>query len=410
MAADEVAAHQRSRLQAAMVELAGGEGYEAVTVRRLAQIAGVSTRTFYEHFQGKDECLLSACDLIVQHVVEQLRTLRTRESNWRERLRCAVVGLAGGVAEQAPAARLVLIEAPTAGLGQPRSFEEIVGAEVRSAFSDVDAPPILLKGVMAGILSVVQSRLIAEREQELPELVDELVAWALALVDVDTEKLALLDRRINATERLSESTSSSMSEWTVRVRRADDRPLLLAAASRLATVQNHRQLTASKIRAAAGVSRRSFDSHFGSAGECVQAALESRVLDAFASAVKEAPGRSWEEDICSTISSLCAQFSRDPLFASLATERFFADGPLGGRGENGLKLFAAERFRASTSSPRRPGQATAEASVGSVWALLRSCASRSSRQISRMAPWSIYFMLAPALGPQTALSLASGRS
>jgi AcrR family transcriptional regulator len=257
----------------------------------------------------------------------------------------------------------------------------------------------------AGVLSVVQSRLITEREQELPELVDELAAWALALVDEDTAKLASLDHRAKAFERSSERTSSSISEWMAKIRREDDRPLLLAAASRLATAQNHRQLTASKIRAAAGVSRRSFDSHFDSAGECVQAALESRVMGAFELAIQEARGRNWEEDVCHTISSLCTQFACDPLFASLASEGFFADGPLGGHGENGLKVFAAERFRASVPSSQRPPQATAEASVGSVWALLRHRASRSSRQISRVAPWSIYLMLAPAVGSRTALRL-----
>lgn len=391
-----------------MIELAGGEGYDAVTVRRLAQIAGVSTRTFYEHFQGKDECFLSACELIVQHVVEQLRALRAREPDWRCRLRCAVAGLAGGVVEQAPAARLILIEAPTLGLEQARGFEETIGPAVGSCFSDMEAPPLLLRGITAGIFSVAQSRLIAGREQELPGLVDELVAWALALVDIDPARLAVLDRRAYTTERLPGSTSSSMSEWTIKIRREDDRPLLLAAVSKLATVQSHRQLTASKIHVAAGVSRRSFDSHFDSAGECVQAALESRVMDALDAAAKEAPGRTWEEDVSCTISSLCTQFARDSLFASLASGGFFENGLLGGQSENGLKLFAAKRFRASVPASQRPGQAAAEASVGSVWALLRNRASKSPGQISRLVPWSIYLMLTPAVGPLTAFRLACG--
>ena len=54
----DVAAHQRMRIHGAMVEIAGEQGYEAVTVRGLTRTAGVSSRTFYERFEGKEECFL----------------------------------------------------------------------------------------------------------------------------------------------------------------------------------------------------------------------------------------------------------------------------------------------------------------------------------------------------------------
>ncbi|HET7589657.1 MAG TPA: helix-turn-helix domain-containing protein, partial [Solirubrobacterales bacterium] len=53
--ATEVAAHQRARIHSAMVELAADRGYKAVTVRDLARLAGVSSRAFYKHFNGKEE-------------------------------------------------------------------------------------------------------------------------------------------------------------------------------------------------------------------------------------------------------------------------------------------------------------------------------------------------------------------
>lgn len=409
MPAVEVEAHQRARLQAGMVELAGSEGYGAVTVRRLSQIAGVSTRTFYEHFQGKDECLLSTCDLIVECAVGRLTALQS-EPDWRERLRRVIAELADGVAAQALAARLILIEAPAAGLGQAHRIEGICEVVLSDCFSDSRMPPMLLRGITSGVLSVVQARLLAGEEHELPDLVDELVTWARSLSDLSGAELAKLDRQSKPAKQPPRPDRPTVKGWNSEGENKDGRRLLLAAAARLATSRNYQQLTTVDIRAAAGVSRRSFDSHFDSAGDCFRAALEVRISDAFEYAVQQAPGRIWAEDVHRTISSLCWQMAGDPMLASPGSQSLFTEGPGGPRSQNRMKTFAAERFRASAPSPfERPKQAVAEASVGAVWGLLLHDAPQRPRQIPLIISWSSYIMLAPTMGACAALQVAGSR-
>ena len=100
----EVASHQRARLHAAMVEIAGEYGYEAVTVRELARLAGVSTRAFYEGFRDKEECFLKTYELVVQRAAAEIYSAQNGERRWPKRLRRALAAL-GRHAEAADVAR-----------------------------------------------------------------------------------------------------------------------------------------------------------------------------------------------------------------------------------------------------------------------------------------------------------------
>ena len=58
MAIDREAPH-RIRLMHAMATAVAEKGYAAVTIADVVAHAGVSKRTFYEHFSGKEDCLFS---------------------------------------------------------------------------------------------------------------------------------------------------------------------------------------------------------------------------------------------------------------------------------------------------------------------------------------------------------------
>jgi AcrR family transcriptional regulator len=61
-------AQTRSALSAAALELVGSRGYEATTVEAIAQLAGVSVRTFHNYFPGKAAALANlAADLVGEY-------------------------------------------------------------------------------------------------------------------------------------------------------------------------------------------------------------------------------------------------------------------------------------------------------------------------------------------------------
>ena len=63
---------QRGRLLSAMAEVVASKGYGTVAVRDVIARAGVSRKTFYEHFDNKEECFLAAYDAGVASMLEAI--------------------------------------------------------------------------------------------------------------------------------------------------------------------------------------------------------------------------------------------------------------------------------------------------------------------------------------------------
>jgi len=71
---DEVLANQRERLFGAMVASVSARGYRATTVGDLAEMSGVSSRTFYDLFPDKEACFLATLEAIIEAAGEKLES------------------------------------------------------------------------------------------------------------------------------------------------------------------------------------------------------------------------------------------------------------------------------------------------------------------------------------------------
>jgi AcrR family transcriptional regulator len=184
----DVASHQRARLHGAMVEIAGEHGYEAVTVRKLASLAGVSSRTFYKHFGEKEECLLSTYERLVRRTARRMVEAQKGGRDWRERLRRGLRMLAHDIAAEPKAARLVLVEAFAVGspalerMSRAEAiFESVVGASFTQEPGEVaPPPPLVAAGIVAGATRVARIRILAGGVGAAPSVADELTEWALS--------------------------------------------------------------------------------------------------------------------------------------------------------------------------------------------------------------------------------------
>src|SRR3954447_1412450 len=150
LARDDVRASQRQRMLDAMAETVADKGYAGTTVGDVVAGAGVSRKTFYEHFRDKEECFLAAFDSGVETLLGAIAAAQpeepTRMSLVRARVRAYLVTLAARPAF----ARTFLIEVFAAGpLALERRqrvharFEQSLRglhAEVRKEFPD--PPPV----------------------------------------------------------------------------------------------------------------------------------------------------------------------------------------------------------------------------------------------------------------------------
>jgi AcrR family transcriptional regulator len=401
----EVASHQRARICGAMVEIAGERGYRAVTVRELAQLAGVSTRAFYEHFDGKEECFLSAHELVVRQIAAAGVAAQSGQRDWRKRLRLSFAAFAHEMEVSPRATRVVLVEPFTvgpAGLERMRRTEGIFEAMISESFSrspdQIDIPPLLIKGVVTGAERVARGRVLANRESELPDLAGEIYEWALCFHDSATAELEKLDRR--STLLLANAAARATRESKAD----DDRERILIAAAKLSGSDGYGELTVPRIRVAAGVSRRSFNSHFEGVEDCFIAALERKISSAFESAADaRQAGKSWAGGVYRAIATLCVKIARDPLLAKLAFSEIFAPGLNGVHCRERLAKATVELLRSEAPDSERPSQLAAEASIGAIWGVMHHhVVNGRAKQLPWLAATLSYLPLAPAVGPSDA--------
>ncbi len=400
----EVAADQRGRIHAAMIDLVAELGYEAVTVRELAHRAGVSQRTLYKHFPTKQECFLDTYELIVRRAVQRTLAVQRQGCSWRERLELGIGAFVGELARQPRAAHLALVDCFSAW---PHSLERmgrtaglfealLVDSVARAPDGGIALPPHLAKAIVAGIAGVVRGRLIDGRERELPEAGEELVEWAFSLLREEGGKLELHEPVV----AMSPSCMSDASEAL-----HDERSLLLAATARLAADGGFEQLSVQRIRVAAGVSRQSFDAHFEDSTDCFLAAIEARTGQALAHAARVGASQGdWQTGVCHALATLCGLLARDERLATLAFVEVFASGPAGIRRRARLLAGVAAGLGASAPADQRPTAVAAEASLGAIWGLAyQEISAGRAERMPETASALAFLALAPAIGAEAAV-------
>jgi AcrR family transcriptional regulator len=182
LAREQVLASQRGRMLAAMAEAVADKGYAATTVADVVGRAGVSRKTFYEHFTDKEQCFLAAWDAGVQLLIDAVTraTLET-EGRWQDRIRAGARAYLETLAAVPAFARTFLIEVLGAG---PRALER--RAQVHARFAELlrtlhqaqraaapelpELPDEVFAATVGAVHELVIERVRQGRTAELPEL------------------------------------------------------------------------------------------------------------------------------------------------------------------------------------------------------------------------------------------------
>ena len=393
-----------------MTELVAEHGYNSVTVVKLTNRARVSKRDFYKLFAGKEECFLAAYDIIIGDSVRGIIAAAEGEEEWRERLRFGFLAFADQIASSPDGARLALVEVFTAGAvavermqRTNRLFEALVARNLVFADGSPRLPPLVVKGVVAAGSRLARARLLSGHPRQLALDGGELLEWALSFCDDDVVRL----RGLGAAE------APPLPEAAPVMPLGDERALILAATARLASKEGYATLTVPRVRAAAGVSRRSFDTHFEGVADCFLATLETlsdRTLAAAAPFYLSADD--WASGVHRMIVGLCWRLARDPAFAGLAFLEVFSPGPEAIQWRSEMIAKLATRLRWGAPPTRRPSEFAAEASIGAMWGVVHHfIATGRGTQLPIAAPALSYLALAPALGGAAAVDVivAEGR-
>jgi AcrR family transcriptional regulator len=193
------AASQRQRLLYGLTSCVAERGFAPTTIEAITTRAGVSKKTFYEHFPNKLACFLAAYDLGAEALFSAIVTAAVDASNSgadaRERLRLALrAGLAFLVTEQ-PYARTFLVEILPLGPEAIRHRERTHDVFIKTIRewhqqARVEHPewPIVpdfaYAAAVATMYGMIASVVATDRTADLPQLEDTLVYAHLSLLQV----------------------------------------------------------------------------------------------------------------------------------------------------------------------------------------------------------------------------------
>jgi AcrR family transcriptional regulator len=186
--ADLVRAHQRQRLLEAAAAALAEQGYGRLTAARVTELAGVSSRTFYQHFEDLWACLLAAYETEAGLLREQIESACAglAEGDRRGRARAGIAAALGFLAGEPSVARLLSAEPPpqiAALAAARRDLVERLGAMLRAVLTDPDGAtplPGLERRLIGAALALVSSRAAGGDPQRLRDLEPELSELLLA--------------------------------------------------------------------------------------------------------------------------------------------------------------------------------------------------------------------------------------
>lgn len=146
------------------IELADREGFEAVTLRRLAGELGVHVTSLYNHVPTRE----SITDGIVARLVEEA-DLPAERVSWEEWVRRFVRGI-GEVAVAHPGAFMALQRRPVQGERAVASFELALDAFMRAGFAPEDAYGALKATTLLALSIALEMSGLSGDEQPRTEL------------------------------------------------------------------------------------------------------------------------------------------------------------------------------------------------------------------------------------------------
>jgi AcrR family transcriptional regulator len=177
MSRAEVIADQRRRILDGLAAALAYHGYEDTKITDIVELAAISRPTFYEHFEGKDQCFAAAYEDGVQRLAAVVTAAAACDSDWEGRL---AAGLGSGLeflAADPSLAYLLLVEALAAArparLEHERSLARLAEA-LRAPAEELPEgvepiSPETARLLAGGIASHLSGLVLAGEAERLPE-------------------------------------------------------------------------------------------------------------------------------------------------------------------------------------------------------------------------------------------------
>jgi len=185
---DVVVANQRERIVGAIAETVTKFGFAASSVERIASRAGVSRRTFYEQFSGKEDAYLQTFDRAAGRLLAAVTAAAGHGDGVEDRLRRCLCSFLTGLASEPVLAHMCVVDVLTAGPEAialrdryQRSFADLL-EEIAGDPDGRPLPPLAAEGLVGAIYDLAYKRIAQDHADELPDLLEDLFSFSRSVL------------------------------------------------------------------------------------------------------------------------------------------------------------------------------------------------------------------------------------
>jgi AcrR family transcriptional regulator len=178
--------NQRERILSAVAYVTSAASYAEMSVEDIIVTAGVSRRTFYEHFKNKEDVFLAAYDAVTARLVEQVVAAVEAAESFADRAAAGLRAFLEFVASEPAFGRMCIVEVLAAGPeaikrrnDTMRAFAALIQRNAEEMLGANGPPALTAETIVGGIYEVVYTRVLRGEIRTLPALLPDLTYSAL---------------------------------------------------------------------------------------------------------------------------------------------------------------------------------------------------------------------------------------
>jgi AcrR family transcriptional regulator len=449
---------QRLRLALAMIEAIAENGYRATRVADVIARAGVSRKTFYEHFANKQDCLLVTYDLVAEEGMRRVERAYLETEGWPERVEAGIRALFEGSIENPGALRLGLVEIGAVGPAGIERRERSIDRYVTFMRAGLELAPgegtiseMTLKAIIGGVNRVLYRRRLRGEDAQLLAIVPDLVNWSTSYYPTPAAILAEPSAEPQGTDTSGAETDTGSAGTDTGSAGTDtgilhggrapgtlsphsrlnprrglprgdqnisrsfvvhsQRERILDAVANLTAAEGFAALNVEGIAEQAAVSLKAFYEHFADKEDAFLVAYEIGHGKGLAFAEQAYMAESdWRLGVRAGIAALFEFLASEPSFAHIALiDALIATAQTAERSNVGVQALARMLVPRTDEAPGRAPVVgvTIEAIAGGIFELCLHYALQGRiRELPELTASATYIALAPFLGPEEAARIA----
>ena len=206
----------RERILESILEVTGEEGYERVSVKDIIERSQTSRGTFYNHFDGKEDCFVQAYVEASEWLYRRLLILSGHQPGWRESLRVGLAELLEFCANRPATAKAIFIEPHAVG-GEALSQHDQLLKRLAEAIEDGreragirgSSSAMTSAFLVAAIETLIVTKLSSGEAQSVPELLPGMLHFVVI-------------QYLGKDAAWEEMTAASLATWDARRRAASE--------------------------------------------------------------------------------------------------------------------------------------------------------------------------------------------